>query len=228
MEAPKGLIVTSPTLKAGKTVVSAGLAASILSLGLSAEAVKPLSYGENDIDIVFFAKVTNRTVYYDNILLEDWTHSDITSWNKLIHTCKNFTYPVLLETPGCVSSPMKVDGEYYDCTNLSKELNWPIILTIDASFYPYEIASQALLFLKSKQADVLGFIFTCSKNISMEFIEELSSQLFINCGYPCLGVIPYSPSISVEELNRGNLVKLTEQYVDLHPVQTALDLLLLA
>lgn len=228
MQAPKGLIVTSPTLKAGKTVVAAGLAASMLSLGLSAEAVKPISYGEEDNDIVYFAKVTNRTVYYDNILYNDWSEMDVVGWNKLIDTCKNFVYPVFLETPGCVSTPIKSDGEYYDCTDLSKELQWPVILTIDATFHPYEMASQALLFLKSKEVNVLGFIFTCSENISIEYIEELSSQLFINCGYSCLGMIPYSPSISVEELNRGNLSKLTQQYVDLHPVQTALDLLLLA
>lgn len=228
MREPKGLIITSAAFKSGKSVVSAGLTASMLSLGLSAEAVKPLSFGEKDNDIVYFAKVTNRTVYYDNILLNNWRDTDAITWNKLINTCKNFAYPVFLETPGCVSTPIKADNEYFDCTDLSKTLQWPVILTIDATISPYEIASQALSFLKYKQVDVLGFIFTCSKNISIDFIEELSAQLFINYGFPCLGVIPYSPSISVEELNRGNLAKLTQQYVDLHPVQTALDLLILS
>ncbi|MGD9581431.1 MAG: AAA family ATPase [Vampirovibrionia bacterium] len=227
MHSPKGLIVTSPTQNAGKTVISAGLAISMLSSGLSAEAVKPLSYGTEDNDIVYFAKITNRNVYYDCTLLDDWHMANTTHWNKLVHICKNFTYPVFLETPGCVSTPLKSDGEYYDCTDLAKTLDWPVLLTINCAYKPYETAAQALLYLKQKDANVLGFMFTCSKNYSIEQIEEISGQLFINTGYPCLGIIPYSPSISVEELNKGNIIKLIQEYVDLHPIQTALDLLLL-
>ena len=42
---------------------------------------------------------------------------------------------------------------------------------------------------------------------------------------PYLGEIAYSPSISVEALQQGNLCRITELGVDLLPIQQALNLL---
>ena len=228
MQQPRGIIITSPSGRSGKTLVSAGLAGSILSIGLDVEAVKPYQFSSEFDDIKYLVQVTKRVPYYDTIKLESWKNTNNNTWNQLLKICRNFAYPVILESPGCLSTPLCYDEEILDCTDLSTTLNWPIILTIDASNKPYEVTAQALAFLRHKNIIPLGFIFTCSDNeISYEEVEEIANMLIINYGSSCLGIIPYSPSISTGDIKQGNNIKLTQQYVDLHPVQNALDLVLI-
>lgn len=228
MQASKGIIVTSAWGRTGKTLVCTGLAGSMLSIGLAVEAVKPLSFGTVNNDLKYFVQVTKRQPYYNEILVENWRNANKNSWIQLVKACKNMVYPVLMELPACVSTPLCSEDGYFDATDLSKELNWPIILVVDAMNTPYERAAQALAFLRQKEVKITGFVFNCLQKPDQPVqLDEEINQLIISYGVTCLGVIPYSPSVNTDEFCQGNNIKLIQQNVDLHPVQTTLDPILI-
>lgn len=225
MNLSKGVIVTSDKPHSGKTVISSGIVGAILSLGLYAEAVKPYEYGIANNDIKYIVQVTKRPSDYNPVLIDNWAKTNTKTWNNLLSICRNFPYPVLLESPCCVSTPLKADSDIFDCINLSETLSWPILLVTNAAERPYESLVQALSFLKHRNANLIGFITTCSKqNIDYLWFEELVNTVVVNYGVNCLGMIPFSPSISREENRQGNIIKLTQQYIDLLPIQTQLNL----
>lgn len=221
---PKGIIVTSPIPRSGKTFLCAGLAGSMLSTGLGVEAVKPYTFSTDNKDQDYYVHVTKRQPYYDNIYINDWSLSNKGNWGQLIKICKNMAYPVLLESPGSAPAPLSFETPVLDVTDLSKALEWPVILVASATLMPYEFTTQAIALLKLKETNILGFVLTCSEKIDdIKHIEDISTKIALNYGVSCLGIIPFSPSISVENLKQGNNIKLVENYVDLHPVQTELN-----
>lgn len=226
MKTPGGIIVTSPAPQSGKTVVCAGLAGEMLSMGLQVEAVKPLVFDRFDEDTDYFELVTKRSVYYEKYLPVNKLDFDRHNWAGVIKRFKTLSYPAIVEFPGCVSSPLRIDGNLIDCVDFAKELGWPILLVADSSERPYEQVSQALAYLCQQSAHLLGFILTASKEAdNPSTLDEITSYLMLNSGTAHLGTIPYSPSISVEEKNQGNNIKLIRNNIDLYPVQAALDLI---
>lgn len=225
MDLPKGLIVTSPKKSSGKTVVACGIAGAINELGINIEAVKPLDFDPENKDASFFVKVTKKIPFYEPINVKDWTRTYEKHWNQIIKISNNFEYAVLMETPCSVATPIRADGEILDCVDLSKRLSWPILLVLKADKFIYENAMLAMAYLNSKEADVLGIIVTCPfDNTPMDWIENIIEKVQTAHKLYCFGILPFSPSISVEEQNQGNIITLTSNNIDLTPIQKALNL----
>ena len=170
MEIVNGIIVNSSSYKAGKTVIISGLCGSILQEGMIVDPVKPLEYGEPGKDISFFSMITKKPTFYNTILLDSWLDTTNTSWRQLLNICKTFTGPVIMEAPGTVATPLRSAQSLLDCTDLSKELNWPLLLIIDNNHNLYEEAVKSISFLKYKECNIIGFIITCTLKMSLLMI----------------------------------------------------------
>jgi cobyrinic acid a,c-diamide synthase len=228
MEENKGIIVTSSRSGAGKSLVCAGISGAILEEGLKVAPVKPLEYHEASNDTTYFTTVTKLPVFYDTILLDDWVKTNRRNWVQLVNVCKSFTLPVLCEAPGCVATPLRADDQIYDSVDLSKILDWPLLLVIDADQNLFEEAVKAISFIRHKDCTTIGFIVTCPKeDTRLDRVENIANTIALNYSIPCLGIYPFSPSIDVKNNMQGNVIKLTQKHIDIYPVQKNLNILVM-
>lgn len=230
---PKGLLVAGVHPRSGKTVACAGIAGVLGQLGFRAQAIKPMSFLpkvsiRQGYEQEFFHKVLPPTEPLEPFSVESPHTASATDWQRLVETCKKRIYPYILEAPGSVASPIRfVQDEVLDSIDLAKALNIPLLVVMAKQPDPIALLAPIFAYLWHRDAEVVGWM--AVETTPTKPIPNWDTEiLYMGHHYriPYLGEITYSPSISVEALQQGNLIRITETGVDLFPIQQALDLML--
>lgn len=227
----RGLLVTGTHARCGKTVVSAGLAGVLSDLGFSAQAIKPFSF-QPEVTIrcgyeqAFFDRLNSPIQHLDLFSKPSPLKVTTMDWRQLQETCRKRVYPYILESPGSVASPIRfMDHDMADSVDLAKALEIPMLLVTQKKPDLIGTLAPVFAYLWSKDARVIGWLAVETQPTQTPDWDEEVFFLRGHSDIPYLGEIAYSPSISVEALQQGNLFRSVELGVDLLPIQQALNLL---
>lgn len=227
----RGLVVTGTHAKCGKTIACAGLAGILNELGFSAQAIKPFSFQptvtiRSGYEQAFFDRVIRPVQPVEVFAKESALQVSNVDWQRLLEACRKRVYPYLLETPGSAASPIRFEqDELRDSVDLAKALEVPLLLVTAKQPDLIGALTPMLSYLWSRDAKAIGWMAVETTPVQTPFWDEEVIYLRQQSEIPYLGEIAYSPSISVEALQQGNLLRITEAGLDLLPIQQALNLL---
>lgn len=236
----RGILIVGTMPQCGKTLVTAGIAGALAEMGFPVHALKPMTFTRSEIpkpqhDQVFLNLMT-RVLHPPEIIQVDTPEGlSVMLWNRMIEQMRNMPYPVLLEAPGSVASPLRYQQDDHhsltviDIVDLSRLLEMPIVLVTPQTPELIAQLAPALAYLWNRSAEVLGWIAVATDATQPESdysIGHWDKQCqLINREYqtPHLGTVPYSPSISIPRLQQGNLIRACESSLDLFPIQQTLN-----
>jgi dethiobiotin synthetase len=227
---PKGVLVAGIHPKSGKTVACAGLAGALGQLGFRVQAIKPFSFlprlsVRRGTEQEFFNRVMPPIEPVDPFSTESAHTTTAMDWQRLLETSRKRIYPFLLEAPGCVASPIRyMQDEVTDVIDLAKALKLPILLVMSKQPDPVALLAPIFAYLWHRDAEAIGWL--AVETSPTQAPDWDAETLFLGHYYriPYLGEIAYSPSISVEAMQQGNVIRTTEAGVDLLPIQQVLEL----
>ncbi|MCE3234515.1 MAG: hypothetical protein K0Q50_695 [Vampirovibrio sp.] len=228
----RGIIVTGAHPKCGKTIAAAGLAGVLTDLGFQTQAIKPLSFQPSlsirkGYEQTFFDRVIPPYQAVDVFSAESPTLLKPTEWQHLLEICRKRIYPYILETPGNAASPIRyVQNEIYDAVDLAKALEVSMLVVTAKQPDIISVLAPVFAYLWHRDAHVTGWLSVETNPIEAPDWDTEILYLRGHYDIPYLGEIAYSPSISVEAMQQGNLLRNTELGVDLLPIQQALNLLI--
>jgi len=236
----RGLIVTGTHAGCGKSVACAGLAGALNELGFHPQAMKPLAFlpeisMRKGYEQAFFDRVVPPLQMVDLLTADAPRAVTPVEYQRLVEICRKRVYPYLLETPGNAATPIRLgSSELLDAADLASMLGLPILIVTSKQRDLIGSLAPVLTYLEKRQADVMGWLSVETtppklmppQTIPIETSERDQEILALRSRHQAtyLGEIPYSPTISVENLQIGNLISATEMGVDLLPIQQALDL----
>jgi dethiobiotin synthetase len=231
----RGLIVTGTHAGCGKSVACAGLAGVLNELGFHTQAMKPLAFlpeisMRKGYEQAFFDRVVPPLQMVDLLTADAPRAVTPVEYQRLVEICRKRVYPYLLETPGNAATPIRLgSGELLDAADLASMLGLPILIVTSKQRDLIGSLAPVLAYLEKRQANVMGWLCvetTPPKTMPIETSERDQECLALRSRHQAtyLGEIAYSPTISVETLQVGNLINATEMGVDLLPIQQALDL----
>lgn len=228
----RGMIITGTHPKCGKTIAAAGLAGVLNELGFHAQALKPLAFQpkvslRRGYEQAFFDRVIPSMQMLDVLTAETPRAVSPIEYQRLLEACRKRVYPYLLETPGNAATPIRLStSDMLDAADLAKTLGLPVLVVTSKQPDIIGAVAPVLAYLWSRDAKVAGWL--AVETAPSQAPDWEYEMLYLRSQYdvPYLGEIPYSPSISVEALQPGNLLRATELGIDLLPIQQALDLLL--
>jgi dethiobiotin synthetase len=228
----RGLLLTGAHPKSGKTIACAGLAGVLNELGFQAQAMKPLSFQptvsiRRSYEQAFFDRVVPPLQMVEVFSAESAQTLAPVDYQRLIEACRKRIYPYILEAPGNVASPIRyMEREMLDAIDLAKELGVPMILSVAKQPDIIGVLAPVFAYLWHRDAPAIGWLAVETEPAQTPDWDTEILYLRSHYELPYLGEIAYSPSISVEALQQGNLLRTTELGVDLLPIQQALDLLI--
>jgi dethiobiotin synthetase len=229
-----GVLVLGSGTRCGKTVVTAGIAAALTESGFRVHALKPLSFvsGSSPVysDQLYLNQITRQFSTDDPIMVASPLDVTPLLWNRVIDACRTSPFPLLVEGPGQVSTPWRINArqEVTDATDVAVLLGFPVLLVASAGTPFVAQTRLSLDWLYARQIEVIGFVRVCSA--SAEEVDGIAPDtmdpLLVSrlCGTPFLGDLPYSASISVSSGQQGNLIRLVETQIDLLPIQQGMGL----
>ncbi len=229
-----GLLILGTEADCGKTVITAGLAAAIQTLGFRVQAYKPLEFLPNvslvrGLDQQFHNRITQQFLHAETALADSPWDVTASTWHKVIESLKALEFPGIIESPMQVGMPWRIQGQtLIDAVDIARQFNYPILLVGRAEPAFMARMRLALEYLQSRQMNVIGFI----KNhvqTPVEAMDAISAEAMLLAQHytvPFLGEMPYSPSISVASRQQGNLIRLIQDNIDLLPIQFGMGLTL--
>ncbi len=225
-----GLIVASTHPGSGKTVMTAGLAGAIAEAGLRVQAIKPLEFTrgtrKRQPDQEFMNRLLKPMQLTEIITAPTACEVTPVEWSRILHICRSLAYPVLIEMPGAVATPLSVcGGQVRDVTDLALDLNVPVLLVTPKSGHLIENITPVLAYLQSREVEITGWVAVETRALEKSLFPRWDEEVFYithRFSVPYLGELAYSPSINVELAYQGNLVHQAETGIDLLPVQMAL------
>jgi hypothetical protein len=239
----RGLIVTGTHARCGKTVACAGLVGVMSGLGFKVQAIKPMSFLptvslRKGCEQAYFDRLNPPLQPVDGFSVDSPYSVTKLDWQRLIEGCRKRVYPYLLETPGSLASLLRPPGtdsggasrvgeprsvEIIDCVTLAQTLEIPILLVTSKQPELIACLAPAFAYLQQRQAPLVAWLAVETAPIQAPTWDQDVLYLSHRYDVPYLGELAYSPSISVETLQQGNLLRTTEMGVDLLPIQQAWD-----
>ena len=223
------LLMVGAVPRCGKTALAAGLAGALRALGFSVQTVKPLVFTESGLgntDQDFMDRINRPLVNLTTLTAPSPHEVSNLAWNRLLDSCKGIACPTLIESPGTVASPLKfVNDETMEAVDLARILGIPMLVVTRKSSSLIGDIVPTLAYLQDQSVPVVGWIAVETTLAHTPHWDEDALYVSSRFRVQHLGTIPYSPSISVELNQQGNLIRLTESNVDLLPLQQALHLM---
>lgn len=228
-----GIVLTGTHARCGKTVAAAGLGLALQSLGFGVEALKPLSF-QPPVSI----RGGYEQAYFERLLpfqqATQWIPRPsaravtLTDWQGLLAYAQSRVSPYILETPAQLSSPIfwDSDGASLDAVHLANALALPLLLVTQKQPDLLGVLLPVWAWLQARGCLPLGWMAVETTPLVCPCWDADVLFLQQEMPMPFLGEIAYSPSISVEALQQGNLLRSTEMGVDLAPIQQGVNLLL--
>lgn len=228
-----GLIVTGTHARCGKTVLCAGLVGVLRELGFRVQAIKPLAFVpptaiRKSYEQMYFDRLSPPLQPIDGLSAESPYAVEVKDWRRLVELCRKRAHPYILETPGGLSTPIRVTSEeILDAVDLAAALELPLLLAVRKAEDILAALPPVFAYAALRQAPLIGWVAVETEPPSstapfttwMQDIDYLSRY----CSIPYLGGLSFSTSVSVEALRQGNLFRITETGVDLLPIQQALN-----
>lgn len=242
-----GLMVVGTSGKCGKTVACAGIAASLIENGFQVIASKPLVYYDTpnpplfNEEQRFIDRLARPLSSPETVILPGPQEMSNVVWKRLLEQLKAAPYPLILETPGSLASPLRYNSGFQEdlgietnqtiinAIDLARILNLKILLVTPASKSPYAEVAMAASYLAQRQHGAIGWISveTNGEPPNNSCWDQESFMVGQDYHLPYFGNIGYSSSISVTLCQHGNLLRQTEMGVDLLPIQQAMEMALL-
>ncbi|HEY9744668.1 MAG TPA: dethiobiotin synthase [Oculatellaceae cyanobacterium] len=228
---PQGIVVAGTHPRCGKTVACAGLAGVLSQLGFRTQAAKPLVFTpkislSHSRDLLFFNRVLPPWSTFEPVWAESAHHVSVQDWQRILESCRKQPYGYILETPGLLASPLRYLPEgFMDASDLAQALQNPLLLVTPKQPDIIAALAPAFAYCRLKNTPLLGWIAVETSPTEAPHWDTDVLSLTQQYQVPYLGKIAYSPSISVEACQQGNLLRMTEMGVDLLPIQQELQLL---
>jgi len=231
-----GLLVVGTADDCGKTVVTTGLTAAIKEKGFLVQALKPLELGNLVASEVFYTdqKYMNEVIRplsaLDTLSLLSAYEMTVPLWQQLCHFCKKPGVPCLFESVGDLFTPLAwLEGQRYDATHLAQSLGLPMVLVCQKEPGFLSRLIPTVLYAKERGMTVVGWVAVETQPIPESQLPHWETEVlwfqqeFLT---PLLGELAFSPSIDVQFGRQGNLIRQTQEGIDLLPIQQALNLIL--
>ncbi len=230
----RGLFITGTDTDVGKTVVTAGLAVAIKARGFNVGVMKPAASGavRHDgrlisQDAAFLLKAINsRTDHHlaaplrieaplaplaatmlENIPVET---EKIFKAFKIMRRQHDF---MLVEGIGGLLVPLT---ESYLIADLVKDLAFPLVIVARPGLGTINHTLLTISEAEKRGIDVKGFIINGLDSDQAGDAERTNPEIIKTIsGKPLLGILPFDPEVSVDELVIGNVVEAVEKYLDL-------------
>ncbi len=231
-----GLLVVGTEPGCGKTVVTTGLVAAMKEKGFLVQAIKPLYLGSQLDSSVFVTEqeymdqITRPLNTVDYLALQSPYEMTIQLWQQLQHFCRKLGVPCIIESQGEVTTALGwMTQTRYDSTHLARALDVSILITCPKRPGFLNQLIPTITYLQNQGVPVLGWITTETQPIPPSQLPQWESEvLWLQQEYqiPILGELAFSPSIDVQSGHQGNLIKQTQDGIDLFPIEQALNLTL--
>ncbi len=226
----KGLFVTGTDTNVGKTVIAAGLAGLFKQKGLKVGVMKPIQTGAIkrkgklvSLDIELMIKTSG--IIEDIDLLNPYclepsvaplVASQITGIKidikKILAAYTKLTSRyeiVIVEGAGGLLVPILSN---YLMIDLIKDLNLPILIVAKPSLGTINHTLLTIRQAQSQGIRVLGVVINGIKENKAGIAEWTNPQIIEDLSkVPILGIIPYSPKISLKKGNPGDIVDLLKE-----------------
>lgn len=231
---PCGLIIAGTQPGCGKTVLTTGIAATLLEEGLKVRAIKPICLGsqkESESEYAFLTTLAKTPLSYSVQFAERPGSLKPSQLQAAVRAAISGTDPVIVELPGSTATPLSLmEGNgWQDSTDFAKELNWPVVLVAKLAADSFELLAIHANYLLERGIELLGVATIMTEadakppvavHHSLAWEMALSEKI----RSPYLGCLKHSQSISVQKVNQGNLIKTTSDTLDLLPIIKAISL----
>ncbi len=240
-----GLLVAGCESGCGKTVVLTGLAGTLREQGFPVRAIKPVSFGSRksaEAELAFISSISHTPLDYPVRFVNHCESLSSFHWTEAARIASAGTETVLVELPGSCSHPLRLEGRqgrWVDVCDLARELDLPaIIVAREGPAAVEQLILNSTYLIAAGLINVVGLVTVettapavgqpepgSSRLNQPDFtLEEKALALHERTGVPYLGCVRYSRSISVAEVNQGNLIKTTSSGLDLLPIIKTLNL----
>lgn len=222
-----GLLVIGTEHNCGKTVLITGLAAALKNQGFSVQAIKPVFMGAKkkaDAELSFMSSIAQTPANYPHQHLDKPGRLNSPSWQQAILLSRQKAELTLIELPGSPATPVSIDDEnsifWKDTAQLAMEFNLPCLIVGKHTDDALEKLILACTYLKAQGLDIIALATVETEpgqGASFERMTRAEVELALSArtSVQYAGCIKYSPSISVQNGNQGNLIKMTEAGIDL-------------
>jgi dethiobiotin synthetase len=230
----KGVFITGTDTGVGKTVIAAGLAAYLKSGGVKVAVMKPVQTGakpvngrveSEDLKLLLKAVAIDEPHELTNpYCLELASAPDLAAKlagiqiepQQIIRAYQKLTTgyrTVIVEGAGGLLVPIR-DG--YTFVDLVKELKLPILIVARATLGTINHTALTVKCAQSEGIPVAGIILNHASPGADGLVEKHNPAIIQQLtGVPVWGTVPYSPSISVEQAQLGNIASLMEERLEL-------------
>lgn len=219
---PGRLIVTGAMPRCGKTAATAGIAGALLESGLRVQAAKPLGFKDDfgeGTDQRFLDRVTRAMQTLDQNRVPSAYEVTPIIWNRALEACRNLVYPALIEAPDTAAAPLFLDGSHVrTAVDLADQMRAPMLLVVRKHERLYAETTPVMAYLNSQEASVIGWLAVETRPDPCPHWDTEMLLLSREYQMTCLGVLPYSPSIATEREQQGNVIRLTQDNIDMLPV----------
>lgn len=235
------LAIIGTDFACGKTVLMTGLAGMLRSSGFSVRAIKPLVVGrpeERDAEQAFISSITHTLPALPPVVLDLSEGISSNGWQKVVAAASSSADLTFVELPGSAATPLRFHRDqkdnqacaWKDSADLASEIASHTLLVAKHDLSSLETLTVQSLYLTSKGVKPLGLATVETASSGGKDLEGLLGRdafelaLLSRTGVPYLGCIKHSPSISVQRVNQGNLIKSTQAGLELLEMMKALDL----
>lgn len=224
------MLVLGTEAGCGKTVVLTGIAATLQQEGLACRATKPIQIGTKENcqgELAFIRSITQSPLNSPVQHIAEPGQLSLLGWHEAMRSCQNMSVNTFVELPASCASPITrlEDGLWKDTADFARQLGWPCLLVAkhDANFLEKLVLNSG--YLTSRRLSIIGMVSVETTPNAASFTSpDLEMSLQERTGVPYLGCLPFSPSIDVQNVNQGNLIKTTSCALDLLPIIRALNL----
>lgn len=232
----------------GKTTLTAGLAASLMDLGIKLSALHPLSFSEQApppstpmAEQAFLDEVLGAYTHHEAISVSSPRQLTVSLWQKVLGQVRRAPYPPLVDTPASLTTPLyeppNLDPSntesppWIDAVGLAQSLLLPVLLVAQATEDLFEEAMPALAYLANHHYGhhhTVGWVTVETRmrdsnplNPHRSSQDRQIHQISQWTRLPHLGTLPYDPALSVSHKKPSHLIELAQNHLDLLPVQRA-------
>lgn len=204
-------LIAAPKSNSGKTMVTLGLIHALVKRGLK---VQPFKCGPDYIDPMHHSKVSGVPSYNLDLWMADSTHIQEVYSQQSAHADVSVTEGVM----GLFDGAKKDEGS---SAALSRLLDLPVVLVVDASSVAYSIAPLLFGFKNfDKNINFAGVVFNkVAGDSHFQFLKEAA----IDANFKVLGYLPRDERLAMESRHLG--LHLPGETKNIEMVAIAADLL---
>lgn len=234
-----GLVILGGEAGCGKTVFMTGLAAALREQGFPTRAIKPFLIAtrrDAEAELSFISSITHTPLNYPMLIIDQPITVLEGHWQHAVMMCASRQHLTLVEMPGSCATPVSfeqtaagtVAPAWKDSADFANDLALPCIVVARHNHEALEKLVLNITYLASRSVRVIGAASVATAEYAKGQELKLSSAeielaLMGRTKTPYLGLIQYSPSISVPRVNQGNLIKMTSQGIDLLQILRSLN-----